>query len=118
MVRDRAAALAAVARLVDGGDEPIRIVGGLAYRARMMLQAKALLERGVPAQQVVQTTRSWGYRDDLMRGLSRYSLAELLAFPALLLEADRSLKSRGLGARAVLENLVCRMTGPTPLELR
>jgi len=38
--RDRAGALAAARKLVDSGDEPIRVVGGLAWRARVMLQAR------------------------------------------------------------------------------
>jgi hypothetical protein len=38
-------------------------------------------------------------------------MAELLAFPAGLLEADRALKSRAIDPRAVLESLVDRLTG-------
>ncbi len=111
--RDRAAALAAARRLVDGGDEPIRIVGGLAWRARVMIQAKALLAEGRRADEVVRATRAFYYRDALLQGLSRYTLEELLAFPATLLQADRTLKSRSIHPRAVLENLVDRLTGPS-----
>jgi DNA polymerase-3 subunit delta len=108
--RDRGAALAAVGRLVESGDEPIRIVGGVAWRARVMLQAKAMLERGVPARQVVQTTRAWSYERALLDGLTHYSLDELLEFPAKLLHADRTLKSRSIKPRAVLERLVEDLT--------
>ena len=111
MARDRPAALAAARRLVDSGDEPIRIVGGLAWRARMLLRAKAMQERGRPTREVVEAVRAWRYKDRLIEGLKRYSLDELLAFPALLLDADRTLKSRSLSPRAVLEALVDRMTG-------
>jgi len=112
-VRDRGAALEAVARLVESGVEPVMMIGGLAWRARMLLQAKALKEAGMPADQVVKATRAWSYRDALLRGLGRYSLPELLAFPAILLDADRSLKSRSLSARGVLEHLVHRLTSPS-----
>jgi len=110
LLRDRPAALRAARRLVAMGDMPLRIIGGLAYRARVMLQAKAMLAAGRNSREVVQTTRAWAYQEDLKRGLSRYSLAELRAFPALLLEADRTLKSRAIDPGAVLESLVDHMT--------
>jgi DNA polymerase-3 subunit delta len=109
--RDRAAGLAAARRLVDGGDEPIRIVGGLAWRARVMIQAKALLAEGRRPDEVVRATRAFYYRDALLQGLSRYTVDELLAFPATILQADRTLKSRSIHPRAVLESLVDRLTG-------
>jgi DNA polymerase-3 subunit delta len=109
--RDRATALAAVRRLVEAGDEPIRIVGGLAWRARVMLQAKALLDAGRRADEVVRSTRAWYYKDELLEGLSRYSIEELRGFPAALLDADRMLKSRSLAPGAVLEQLVDGLLG-------
>lgn len=82
--RDRAAALAAARRLVEAGEEPIRIVGGIAWQARRMM----------------------GY------GRNRhYKRDELLAFPAHLLEADRALKSRQIPGATVLESLVDRLVG-------
>jgi DNA polymerase-3 subunit delta len=109
VARDRAAGLTAARRLVDGGDEPIRIVGGLAWRARLMLKAKALLEAGQDPGPVVR--RAWGFQDAMARGLHRYSLSELLQFPAKLARADRKLKSRSIDSRAVLEELVDDLTG-------
>jgi DNA polymerase III delta subunit len=109
--RDHAAALAEARRLIDSGEEPLRIVGGLAWRARVMLQAKSMLEAGVRADEVYGTLPTWGWKKELLRGMRAYSLDELLAFPARLLAADRALKSRSLGKRAVLENLVDELTG-------
>jgi DNA polymerase-3 subunit delta len=107
MMRDRAEALAAVGRLVESGDEPIRLVGGLAWRARVMLQARVMIEAGASMDAVTKVGRCG---PEAARALRRYSVAELRRFPALLLEADRSLKSRSLAPRAVLENLVDAMT--------
>jgi DNA polymerase III delta subunit len=100
-----------VRRLIEAGDEPLRIVGGLAFRARSMLTAKAMLDAGASPGQVIQAARAWAYREKLERGLAQYTLEELLGFPALLLDADRSLKSRSLDPCAVLETLVERMVG-------
>jgi len=112
LLRDRPAALSAARRLVEAGDHPLRVIGGLAYRARVMLQAKAMLAAGRSSREVVQATRAWAYQDGLRQGLSRYSLEELRRFPALLLEADRTLKSRAIDPGAVLESLIDRMTVP------
>lgn len=112
--RDTDSAMAAARRLVDSGDEPIRIVGGLASRARSLLRAKAMTEAGVSGKAVVDATRAWYFRDALARGLKRYSLRELLAMPKQLLDADRSFKSRGLDKGAVLEVLVSGLTRPSP----
>lgn len=107
--RDLGRALAAARSVVDAGEPPIRIVGGLAWRARTMLQAKSLLEAGRSRQDVVRVARAWAYQEGLFRGLARYSLPELLAFPARLLDADRALKSRSLDPRGVLEHLVSEL---------
>lgn len=114
MTRDRGRALAAARRLVDSGDEPLKIIGGLAWRTRVMLQAKGLTEAGRSPDAALG--QAWSFRDGLNEGLRRYSLAELLAFPSELLRADRTLKSRSLDARAVLEDLVDRLTGPDRVE--
>jgi len=109
-MRERGLAIAAVSRLIESGIEPLLTLGGLAWRARIMLQAKAMLEGGSRPDQVVSATRAWGFKNELGKGMKRYSLAELLRFPSILLDADRTLKSRTIAPRLVLENLVDRLT--------
>ena len=106
LARDRKAALDAARRLVDSGEEPIRIVGGLAWRARTLLKAKAMSDAGAPARDVVTAARAWSQERELLKSLSHYRLADLLAMPGHLLAADRALKSRSIDPRAVLEQLV------------
>jgi DNA polymerase-3 subunit delta len=103
---DRKDALAAVRRVLDAGGEPIPVVGGLAWRARIFLAARARVEAGEPAEAVVRSAGAWGWADALRDGLRRWSLEEALRIPARLLEADRQLKSRGLAGSAVLESVV------------
>lgn len=110
LMRDPAAAAVAARRLVERGDEPIRILGGLASRARAMLQAKAMLQRGLRGREVIDGARAWAFREKLFDGLERYTLSELMRFPALLLQADRTLKSRSIDPRAVLESLAGELT--------
>jgi len=112
--RDPASALAAARRLLDGGEEPIRILGGLASRARALLKAKAMSEAGASAKSVVDAARAWYFRDALQRGLERYTLDELLAMPRHLHEADRTFKSRAIDKGAVLETLMITLTTQKP----
>jgi DNA polymerase-3 subunit delta len=110
--RDRTEGLAAVRSLVGAGEEPIRVIGGIAWRARILLRGRALADRGKRPDQIVRELRAFYFKDALMEGIRRYRTAELLAFPAVLLGADRTLKSRSIQPSAVLEDLVDRLTGP------
>ena len=108
--RDAVSALGAARRLLDAGDEPIRMVGGLASRARALLKAKAMIEAGASPQAAVDAARAWYFREGLSAGVKRYAMSELLAMPARLFEADRTFKSRSLDKGAVLEALVLGLT--------
>jgi DNA polymerase III delta subunit len=83
-----------------------------------LLKAKAMTESGVPAKAVVDAARAWYFRDALLLGLKRYTMTELLAMPARLLEIDRTFKSRALDKGAVLEALVSGLTAPSPESRR
>lgn len=106
LVRDLSAAVAAVRRLVEAGEEPIRMLGGLAWRARAMIQARAMLDRGDPPERIVEAARAWAVRREFLEGLRRYPMQELLEFPSRIRRADRTLKSRSIDPAAVLESLV------------
>jgi DNA polymerase III delta subunit len=108
--RDRGRALQEARRLSEQGEEAIRIIGGLAYRARVMLQAKALLEAGQDREQVYRSLRAYYWQKELDAAMAEYTLEELLAFPSILLGADRTLKSRAIDPGAVLESLVDDLT--------
>ena len=74
-----------------------------------------MIERGVGPAQAVRASRLWGDSTSrVVAGLERYSLQELLAFPALLLEADRTLKSRSIAPLAVLESMLDGMLPADP----
>lgn len=112
LARDAPRALAATRRLIESGEEPFRMMGALAYRARGMLQAKALIEAGSPPPAAARAARLWGVAPhEIARGLGRFTLREVLAFPATLMRADRDLKSRRLAGSAILEQALERMIG-------
>lgn len=106
--RRTADGVAAARRLVDDGEEPIRLLGGIAWTARTLLQAKAMEAAGVPPRSIAARLRA---RRELLDGMRAYRLDELLRFPHHLADADCALKSRGVPPGAVLERLVIRLTG-------
>ena len=108
--RDAVSALRSARRSLDAGDEPIRMVGGLASRARALLKAKGMIEAGASPQAAVDAARAWYFREGLQKGVKRYTLDELLAMPSRLFEADRTFKSRSLDKGAVLQALVMGLT--------
>lgn len=108
--RDRALGLAAVRQGVESGAEPIRVLGGLAWRARVFLAARARLERKEGVESVLRDAGAWGWSDALREGLKRWSMDEALRIPARLLRADRELKSRGIPGSAVLESILEDLT--------
>jgi DNA polymerase-3 subunit delta len=109
--RDRPGMIAALRRSIDAGEVPLKVLGGLAWRGRVLLQAKALAEARRPMREILERTRAWRFDEDLAAGIARYDLDRLLRFPAAFLAADRTLKSRSIAGRAVLEDLADRLTG-------
>jgi DNA polymerase III delta subunit len=93
LARDWPGTLAAWRRAAAEGEEGYLLVGGLASRARTMLQAKAgLAYRSGPRS-----------GEEYARGVERYTLRELLGLPRTLMHADRDLKSRSMPKTLVVE---------------
>ncbi len=111
--RDLPEALAALRRLIESGAEPIQVLGGLAWRARALLQARALRDGGAGPRDILSAVRVPFAREAFLEAVERYSLAELRAFPYHLARADRTLKSRGIDAGAVLQELAVALISPS-----
>lgn len=111
LARDRGAALEAVRRVINAGENPIQLLGGIRWRANGMLQAKAMVEAGRTDREIITALRAWYWKDKLYAGLKHYTFEELLLFPAMLLKADRMMKSSSLEPGLILENLVSELTG-------
>jgi DNA polymerase-3 subunit delta len=117
--RNRAAAFAFLDNLLRDGEQPIAIVGALAWTYRKMIEARALPAR-TPG---FQATRQLGIYDPAaaeaaIRNAHRVSKRELLAGLAALAEADSFLKSSNPNPRASLEFLIARLASPAPSSSR
>ena len=116
--RNRAAALARLRRLLDSGENPVGIVGLLAWLYRQLLQAHALPPH-TPIWKAAQTLRAPRSRlESLLRQARKFRRRELLAGLGILLEADVALKSSAPDPTAVLETVVMRLTAPVSEKAR
>jgi DNA polymerase III delta subunit len=110
LLRDPVEALVATRRLAEAGEPVLRTLGGLAWRLRGMLEVKASIGGGARPEDAAQSVWTGVSAKRLLAGLGRWPLGDLLALPGRLLRADRTLKSRGIDPRAVLESLADDLT--------
>ncbi len=96
--RDVVGALTCLRRLLEGGEEPLQVLGMLARQVRLLLKAKELLlESASPAE----ISRALGvpppFLPELLEEAQASPVARLEEGLARLLALDRELKSRGRG---------------------
>ena len=108
--RKRAAALAFLDNLLREGEQPVMIVGALAWTYRKLIEA-----RDLPAHlSGFAAARPLGMRPEAaetaLRQAHRIAKKDLLAGLAALAEADSQLKSSNPDPRVMMEFLVARLT--------
>jgi DNA polymerase III subunit delta len=108
--RKRAAALAFLDNLLREGEQPVMVVGALAWMYRKLMEA-----RDLPATaNGFQAARQLGMRPEAaetaVRQAHRIPKKDLLAGLAALAEADSRLKSSNPDPRAMMEFLIARLT--------
>lgn len=108
--RKRNAALAFLDNLLREGEQPIGLVGALAWMYRKLIEAREL----PPGTNGFQAARQLGMRPDAaetaVRQAHRIPRKDLLAGLVALAEADSQLKSSNPNPRALMEFLIVRLT--------
>ena len=108
--RRRASALAFLDNLLREGEQPVMIVGALAWMYRKLIEARGL----PPHLSGFAAAKPLGLRPEAaetaLRQAHRISKKNLLAGLAALAEADNQLKSGNPDPRAMMEFLVARLT--------
>ncbi|MEX2275127.1 MAG: DNA polymerase III subunit delta [Actinomycetota bacterium] len=109
--KDLPGAVHALRSMLEGRDDPLMILGGVASRVRDLLKVRALPER-LPLGEVAKAAglrfdwQARRYRDQARR----FSMRELIEIHGRLVDADRSLKS-GADGEIVLATLVGEIAG-------
>lgn len=111
-----AEALAILGRVLDQGDDPLRVLGAFSMQLRRLAQAFRLSQQGAPLGTALEQAGipPFGVKpaERQLRHLGRRRLERLYDW---LLETDLGLKTTGqLPARTLLERLVVQLARPTP----
>ena len=110
-----AEAMRTLAALLEAGEEPIMILGGIASRLRDLIRVRAL----PPKIPLAEVARQAGLRFDwqarrYVEQAKRYREEDLAAIHHELVEADGILKQGGAGD-VVLPSIVARIAGAQPV---
>ena len=108
--RLRGEALAFLDNLLREGEEPIAIVGALAWAYRKLIEARALPATTNPYNAARTLGMNPNSAGSALRNAHRFSKKDLLRGLASLSEADSALKSSNPNPRAYMEFLVARLT--------
>jgi DNA polymerase-3 subunit delta len=108
--RERAAAMSFLDNLLREGEEPVRLVGALAWRYRKLVEARGLPRTTSGWQAAKQLGMNPNDAEAAIRNAHRVSRAELLAGLVALADADSQLKSSNPNPRAFMEFLIARLT--------
>jgi DNA polymerase-3 subunit delta len=105
----RAQALSFLSNLLRDGDEPVAMIGALAWSYRKMIEARALppTTNGFNAARVLKINPAAA--EAAVRNAHRFSKADLLSGLVALGEADSQLKSRNPDTHAYMQFLVARL---------
>ncbi len=110
--KNRDEAFLILTRLVQEGEQPVGLLGSLAWSFRRLTQAKAMEASGTAPEEAMKKLRPPVIFHQMKRfreQMRKYGQEELRDVFGLLLTADRSLKSSALPGRLVLERLILRL---------
>jgi DNA polymerase-3 subunit delta len=110
--KDRETAFRILARLVQEGEQPVGLLGSMAWNFRRLLRAKSLEAAGMGYDEIKRKLgvifhQSASFQEQMRRS----TIDDLTKAFAVLLAADRSLKSSGPGGRLILERTILRLCG-------
>lgn len=110
--REPSRALRFLDRLLRDGEQPVALIGGLAWMYRKLLEAQEL-PRGVSGREAAGRLRMRGAQAELaVQQCRKFSRTQLAEGVRALYEADSLLKSSGLSQRVLMESLVVQLAAP------
>jgi DNA polymerase-3 subunit delta len=96
--RDLSGAIRSLRAIEEGGDDPLKVLGGIASRLRDLIRVRVLPERLPPAQVAKQAGLRFDWQARRYQQQARnYSMGDLVELHARVTEADRALKSGATG---------------------
>ncbi len=110
--RNREQAFLILSRLVQEGEQPVGLLGSIAWNFRRLLRAKAMEAAGMGYEEIKKKIGViWHQSAKFQEQMRRFTMAELRGAFSIMLAADRTLKSSSLSGRLVLERMILRLCG-------
>jgi len=112
--KNREKAFLILSRLVQEGEAPVGLLGSIAWNFRRLMQVKAAEFSGMGLEEGIKRLRPpviFHQAAAFKAQVRSYSLAELEMAFEVLLNADKAMKSSGIGGRLVLERMIMRLCG-------
>jgi DNA polymerase-3 subunit delta len=110
--KDREKAILVLNRLIQEGEQPVGLLGSIAWNFRRLLRAKSLEAAGAGYDEIKKKLNVIFHQSAAFQEqMRRYTLEELEQVFEIMMTTDQKLKSSGLGGRLVLERMILRMCG-------
>ncbi len=112
--KDREKAFLVLHRLLQEGEQPLGLLGSIAWNFRRIMQVKAMEAAGIASDEAMKKLRPpvIFHQVALFKSqMKSYTPEELRkAFPVML-SADRALKSSGLSSRLIMDRMILELCG-------
>ncbi|OGW27928.1 MAG: DNA polymerase III subunit delta [Nitrospirae bacterium GWC2_57_13] len=110
--RDGEKALLVLSRLLQEGDQPLGLLGMVAWNMRRLVRAREMEKAGVGQDEIMKKLKVMFWQTASFREqMSRYGREELRTAFSLMAGADRALKSSGLRGELVLGRMILELCG-------
>jgi DNA polymerase III subunit delta len=110
--KNREKAFLILSRLIQEGEQPVGLLGGIAWNFRRLMHAKAMEAAGVGYEDIKRKLRVIFHQSASFREqMQSFSMEELRTAFQIFLSADKALKSSTINSRLVLERMILRLCG-------
>jgi DNA polymerase-3 subunit delta len=112
--KNREKAFLVLHRLLQEGEQPLGLLGSIAWNFRRIMQVKAMEAAGIASDEAMKKLRPpvIFHQVALFKSqMKAFSLEELRRTFPVMLSADRALKSSGLSGRLIMDRMILELCG-------
>jgi DNA polymerase III subunit delta len=110
--KNREKAFLVLHRLLQEGEQPLGLLGSVAWNFRRLLQAKVMEQAGTGHDEIMKKLRVIFHQSGQFKEqMKAFSLEELRRTFPVMLSADRALKSSGLSSRLIMDRMILELCG-------
>jgi len=110
--KNKEKAFLVLSRLIQEGEQPVGLLGSIAWNFRRLMRAKSLEASGMGYEEIKRKLGVIFHQSaSFQEQMRRFNVDELRSVFDTMLGADRALKSSGLSGRLVLERMILKVCG-------